>query len=78
MRLSDLAKGSSVFLGVIVAGFLSTTYVDQRFAAAASAPAPTSSTEPTNDPASSACVGEDGSWKNWLWPNVPTLSPKCR
>jgi hypothetical protein len=75
MRLSDLAKGSSVFLGVIVAGFLSTTYVDQRFAApvkTASAPAP------TNSPASSACVGEDGSWKNWPWPNVPALSPKCR
>ncbi|MCP3396666.1 hypothetical protein [Bradyrhizobium sp. CCGB20] len=78
MRLSDLAKGSSVFLGVIVAGFLSTTYVDQRFAAAASAPASTSSPDPTIGPASSACVGEDGSWKNWLWPNVPTLSPKCR
>ena len=76
MRLSDLAKGSSVFLGVIVAGFLSTTYVDQRFAT----PAKTaSSTEPANGPAaSSACVGEDGSWKNWPWPNVPALSPKCR
>ncbi|MCK1740673.1 hypothetical protein IVA80_07255 [Bradyrhizobium sp. 139] len=87
MRLSDLAKGSSVFLGVIVAGYLSTTYVDQRLAtplktasapAPTSDPAPTSSPVPTNTPAPSACVGEDGSWKNWLWPNVPTLSPKCR
>ena len=33
MRLSDLAKGSSVLLGVIVAGYLSTIYVDQRLAA---------------------------------------------
>jgi len=75
MRMSDLTKGSSVFLGVIVAGYLSTTYVDQRFATpvkTASAPAP------TNGPASSACVGEDGSWKNWPWPNVPALSPKCK
>jgi hypothetical protein len=75
MKLSDLAKGSSVLLGVIVAGYVSTTYVDHRFAApvkTASAPAP------TNGPAPAACVGEDGSWKNWPWPNVPALSPKCR
>lgn len=75
MKLSDLAKGSSVLLGVIVAGYVSTSYVDQRFAT----PVKTAgSTEPTNGPASSACVGEDGSWKNWPWPNVPALSPKCR
>lgn len=35
MRLSDLAKGTSVFLGVIVAGYVSTIYVDQRLAPAA-------------------------------------------
>ncbi|MFK4653659.1 hypothetical protein ABIF97_003593 [Bradyrhizobium japonicum] len=75
MRLSDLAKGSSVFLGVIVAGYGSTAYVDQRFATPLkTANAPT----PTGNPAPSACVGEDGSWKNWPWPNVPALSPKCR
>lgn len=75
MKLSDLAKGSTVLLGVIVAGYVSTTYVDRRFAAplqTASAPASTSS------PAPSACVDADGSWKNWPWPNVPALSPKCR
>jgi len=68
MKLRDLAKGSSVFLGVIVAGYLSTTYVDQRFAMQLD----------TSGPAALACVGEDGSWKNWPLPNVPTLSPKCR
>ncbi|WBL78175.1 hypothetical protein I3J27_35420 [Bradyrhizobium xenonodulans] len=81
MRLSDLGKGASVFLGVIVAGYVSTAYVDQRFAApanTASAPASTSSPDPTIGPAASACVGEDGSWKNWPWPNVPALSPKCK
>jgi hypothetical protein len=81
MRLSDLTKGSSVFLGVIIAGVLSTAYVDQRFATpakTASPPASTSASEPPDDPASSGCVGKDGSWKNWPWPNVPALSPKCR
>ncbi|RXH22741.1 MULTISPECIES: hypothetical protein [Bradyrhizobium] len=68
MNLRDFAKGSSVFLGVIVAGYVSTSYVDQRFA----------SQLDTSGPAPSACVGEDGSWKNWPWPNVPALSPKCR
>ncbi|WP_025034018.1 hypothetical protein [Bradyrhizobium sp. DOA9] len=67
MQLRDLTKGSTVFLGVIIAGYVSTSYVDQRFATQLD----------TNDPAVPACVGEDGSWKNWLWPNVPALSPKC-
>lgn len=92
MRLSDLAKGSSVFLGVIVAGYVSMIYVDQRLAPppktaseAASettgSPAPTSTPAPTDSPApassGSACIGEGGSWKNWPWPNVPMGSPKC-
>jgi hypothetical protein len=75
MKLSDLAKGSTVLLGVVVAGYVSTSYVDQRLAApvkTASVPAP------TNGRAPSACVGEDGSWKNWPWANVPMLSPKCK
>lgn len=86
MRLSDLAKGSSVFLGVIVAGYLSTIYVDQRLApppktasettsSSAPTPAPTDSPAPANG--GSACIGEGGSWKNWPWPNVPMGSPKC-
>ena len=24
-----------------------------------------------------ACVDTRGSWRNWPWPNVPTLSPSC-
>lgn len=91
MRLSDLAKGSSVFLGVIVAGYVSTVYVDQHLAPPKTAsetasettdsPAPTSTPAPTDSPApangGSACIGEGGSWKNWPWPNVPMGSPKC-
>lgn len=88
MRLSDLAKGSSVFLGVIVAGYVSTVYVDQHLAPPKSAsettdsPTPTSTPAPTDSPApangGSACIGEGGSWKNWPWPNVPMGSPKCK
>jgi hypothetical protein len=88
MRLSDLAKGSSVFLGVIVAGYVSTIYVDQRLvppskttSETTGSPAPTSTPAPTDSPApasgGSACIGEGGSWKNWPWPNVPMGSPKC-
>jgi len=88
MRLSDLAKGSSVFLGVILAGYVSTVYVDQRLAPPAKAgtettnsPTPTSSPAPSDSPApvngGSPCIGEGGSWKNWPWPNVPMGSPKC-
>ncbi|MBC9879216.1 hypothetical protein G8O24_17905 [Bradyrhizobium sp. INPA01-394B] len=83
MRLSDLAKGSSVFLAVIVAGYVSTVYVDQHLVPptkTASAPAPTSTSDPTGSPPPSggaACIGEGGSWKNWPFPNVPMGSPKC-
>lgn len=24
-----------------------------------------------------ACVDDRGAWRNWSWPNVPTLSPRC-
>ncbi|MBR0989579.1 hypothetical protein JQ580_02480 [Bradyrhizobium japonicum] len=74
MKLRDLAKGSSIFLSVAVAGYLSTTYIDQRFASLETTRAPAHA----NGTAPSACVDEDGSWKNWWWPNVPALSPKCR
>lgn len=29
--------------------------------------------EPTGD----ACLGADGTPRNWPWPNAPTLWPKC-
>ena len=67
MSQSDLAKGCAVVLCVVVAGYLSMIYVDERFA-----------TAPTSSSAPSACIGEGGSWKNWPWPNVPMGSPKCR
>ncbi|MBR1175419.1 hypothetical protein JQ617_15770 [Bradyrhizobium sp. KB893862 SZCCT0404] len=71
MKLSELTKGSSVMLAVIVAGYVSTSYVDQNFAE----PKMSKWAEPAS---TSTCVGSDGSWKNWPWPNVPALSPKCK
>ncbi|MGA8899391.1 hypothetical protein [Bradyrhizobium sp.] len=68
MTRAELATGSAVFLAIVIAGTASVKQVDRHFAAG-SAPAPSTS--------SAACVGEDGSWKNWIWANVPALSPKC-
>jgi hypothetical protein len=73
MTRAELAMGSMTFIAAIVAGSLSVHLVDRHFANKKSAPnnsAPVSST-------SSACVAADGSWKNWVWANVPMLSPKC-
>ena len=65
MMQRELVLGSSIFLVVIVAGFFSSAAVNRHYATDV---AETSGT---------ACVGNDGSWKNWVWANVPALSPKC-
>jgi hypothetical protein len=81
MTRAEFAKGSATLLVVLAAGLLSEKFLDRYFAAApndkaaasevrAEAPAPAAS--------SAACVGNDGSWKNWSWSNVPALSPKCQ
>jgi hypothetical protein len=82
MTRGELAKGSATFLAVIVSGFLSTTYLDQRFTTVDADAGKTAkpndrpeTTAPSNS--STACVSKDGSWKNWPWSNVPMLSPKC-
>jgi hypothetical protein len=68
MKRTELAMGSATFLVVFVAGFLSAGWADRHYAAGvAQVPSATSS----------ACVTADGSWKNWVWANVPMLSPKC-
>ncbi len=71
MTRTEWIKGSATFLLVIVAGYFSTAYLDRHFAVAEV----NENAEPTTP--STACVGEDGSWKNWQYPNVPMLSPKC-
>jgi hypothetical protein len=71
MTRTQLAQGSMTFAAVIVAGFISTAHLDRHFATLETGKKSASATS------SAACVGNDGSWKNWLWPNVPALSPKC-
>jgi hypothetical protein len=65
MTQRELVLGSATFLVVIVAGFFSAASVARHYAVDATQTAGT------------ACVGSDGSWKNWVWANVPALSPKC-
>jgi len=67
VRRGEFALGSAIFIAVVIAGFLSAVAVARHYAAA---PAQAPSTSP-------ACVADDGSWKNWVWANVPMLSPKC-
>jgi hypothetical protein len=81
MTMAEFAKGTTTFVVVIVAGLLSETYLDRHFAATDThqQASPTDGAEALSPSASSAaCVGNDGSWKNWPWSNVPILSPKCR
>ena len=65
MTQREWMLGSATFLVVIVAGFFSAVTVARHYAADAAQTAGT------------ACVASDGSWKNWVWANVPALSPKC-
>jgi hypothetical protein len=68
MTRTEFAMGSATVSVVIIAGFLSAVWVDRHYA-----------TEAVHMPSASAsaCVSKDGSWKNWIWANVPMLSPKC-
>ena len=76
MTRAEFAKGSATFLVVIVAGFLSENYLDRHLASEVDKKTASSASAETTS--SAACVGKDGSWKNWPWSNVPILSPKCR
>jgi len=81
MTLAEFAKGTTTFAVVIAAGLLSENYLDRHLIAneTGKKTASTDSADasaPSTSPA--ACVGKDGSWKNWPWSNVPILSPKCR
>jgi hypothetical protein len=71
MTRTDFATGSAAFLVVAVAGFFSAAWVDRHYTEKAQ------SASQATPASSAACVGADGSWKNWVWANVPMLSPKC-
>jgi hypothetical protein len=77
---SEFAKRAATFLTMVVAGYFLGTYLDQRFTSDDAYYQTTSNDyaeAPALTPSAVACVGNDGSWKNWPWPNVPMLSPKC-
>lgn len=76
MTRAELAMGTATFAAVIAAGWLSVASVDRHYAAADKALADRPDAQPPSA-SSAACVGADGSWKNWVWANVPMLSPKC-
>jgi len=81
MTLAEFAKGTTTFVIVIVAGVLSEAYLDRHLAASETdkkAASGNSADASASTTSSAACVGKDGSWKNWPWSNVPILSPKCR
>jgi hypothetical protein len=79
MTRTELAAGTATLIAVAAAGWLSAAAVDRHFAAAAGVDNNPASGDrnqaPT--PSSTACVDASGSWKNWVWANVPMLSPKC-
>ncbi len=77
MSRAELAIGTATFVAVIAAGFLSATSVDRHYAAVDKTLSDRHDAQAPSA-ASAACVGADGSWKNWVWANVPMLSPKCK
>jgi len=79
MTRTEFAKGSVTFVAVFAAGWLSAASLDRHYAPAAATSLASDNRPIAAAPATSsgACVGADGSWKNWAWANVPMLSPKC-
>jgi hypothetical protein len=79
MTRTEFAAGSTTFIAVIAAGFLSVNTLDRHFATKVDKnPASRDRLEtPAPSTSSAACVDKNGSWKNWAWANVPMLSPKC-
>jgi hypothetical protein len=71
MTRTELAAGTATLIAVAAAGWLSAASVDRHFAAAGV------DNSPASGDSSTACVDAGGSWKNWVWANVPMLSPKC-
>ncbi|KZD24273.1 hypothetical protein A4A58_22530 [Tardiphaga robiniae] len=75
--------GLATIVLTIIAGVMSFDYVNRRFPPK---PAPVeqvteqdakAQTDPAAVKPPGVCVERDGSWRNWSWPNVPMLSPKC-
>jgi hypothetical protein len=80
---SQWAIGIATIVLTIIAGVISFDYVNRRFplkpppAEQAATPHAKDQTDREFVKSSGACTEPDGSWRNWSWPNVPMLSPKC-
>jgi hypothetical protein len=77
MTQPEFLKGFAVFAIIIGAAWLSMPYVDRYVAAVSPVKAAIPEPPQTADAPPVTCVQSDGSYKNWPWPNVPTLSPRC-
>ena len=73
MTRSGLAKYSTSFMAMVVAGYFLGTWLDQHFA-----PDETSyGVTATDIVAAAACVSDDGRVTNYRWSNIPALSAQC-
>jgi hypothetical protein len=77
MTRPEFLKGFAIFAIIIGAAWLSMPYVDRYVLAVSPVKAAIPETPQTADAPPVTCVQSDGSYKNWPWPNVPTLSPPC-
>ena len=76
MTQPELLKGLAVFAIVISAAWLSMPYADRYVASVT--PDKAAIPDPAGPPeGATTCVERGGSYRNWPWPNAPTLSPKC-
>ena len=85
MTQPELIKGLAILAIIMAAAWLSMPYADRYVVSVApvkvgvpdsQAKTPAESVE-TAEPPSAVCVQADGCYKNWPFPNVPTLSPRC-
>jgi hypothetical protein len=81
MTRPEFLKGFAILATITGAAWLSMPYVDRYVEAVAPVKAAIPDSQPKTTEAAETppvtCVQSDGSYKNWPWPNVPMLSPKC-
>jgi hypothetical protein len=77
MTRPELLKCFAIFAIIIGAAWLSMPYVDRYVEAVSPVKAAIPEISQTADAPPVTCVQSDGSYNNWPWPNVPTLSPPC-
>ena len=76
MTQPEFLKGLAVFAITIAAAWLSMPYADRHVASVSPVKVAVPDQAGPQDTAA-VCVESDGSYRNWPWPNAPTLSPPC-